>query len=321
MRNRFYFGVMISVLVVMIAWTSYRMLNAGREEEPHSVSVIVNNSNSDRWISFRQGLEQAAEDYNVDLNIVSTGPLSTAKEEVALINREIDAGAEGIIVQMLSSDECTEEIAEISGKASFVLLETDIYPEGLYTLTGPDNSKIGRAVFDAVKEEFGEGIKGKTIGIISGDQRQLSMKQRLQGLREGLEEEEAQIQWVRSDFTTEEPEGVRYIEAVDVMIALGNDETEQMVDYIQNQKENGGECILFGVGSSEKTVYYLDKGFIQTLIVPNEFSMGYLSLKSVLTQLRYHLAKAEGSEIDYRVVSRDNLYDEENQKALFPIVQ
>ncbi len=81
----------------------------------------------------------------------------------------------------------------------------------------------------------------------------------------------------------------------------------------------GARC--YGVGSSEKNVYYLDKGWIQTLVVPNEFNMGYQSMEAIAKQLIYHMDTTRSSKVNYLVVDREHLYDADIQKVLFPIVQ
>ena len=60
---------------------------------------------------------------------------------------------------------------------------------------------------------------------------------------------------------------------------------------------------------------------ITALVVPNEFNMGYQSMRSIAKQLQYKLSSADSEQVDSLVVKKENLYDEENQKILFPIVQ
>ena len=57
------------------------------------------------------------------------------------------------------------------------------------------------------------------------------------------------------------------------------------------------------------------------LMVPNEFHMGYQSVKELATKLEYHTAEMRNVTTGYLMVDREHLYDAENQKILFPIVQ
>lgn len=318
-ENRRYFGILAMALLLIIGWASYSMLQVGMPEEKHTVSVIVNDSNNDRWIALHQGLVQASDDYSIDLNFVSTGKFASVDEELALINRELENGAEGIIVQLVGK---TEKLEEISARAAVMLLETDILPEGIYAFAGPDNASVGQSLANEIKEDFAGELAEKTVGIISGNAEKLSTQQRVAGLQEGLNGTGVEILWMIEGVKEQSSMRDTMWETLDadIVIALENDETEHMVDYLQ-EKNDGGKSFLYGVGCSEKAVYYLDKGAIHTLVVPNEFNMGYQSMETMANQLHYRLAQVEDCQVEYLVVDRMNLYDETNQKVLFPIVQ
>lgn len=320
-RNRRYFIFLTLVLFLIIVWAFAGMLNSGDQYSEYKVSVILDNYSSDRWISLRQGLDQAAEKYNVDINFVSTDSAMNIGDEIDLINAEIENGADGIIVRMMESSGYVEEIESISQRTALMLLESDINPEDVYALTGPDNQELGRALAQTLLDEFGEELKGKRIGILYGNQSLISMQQRQKGLEEMLTENNATVVWRRRSVTKDNFNELQRIDKADIIVALGNDETEQMADYIMMTDQAERECYLCGIGCSEKVVYYLDKELIDSLVVPNDFSMGYQSMAMVARQLRYHLPVVSGGIVNYMVINKENLYDEENQKLLFPIVQ
>ncbi len=318
-RNRLYFGLLIFVLVITIVWTSVGMLGVNMEEKTYNVSVIVNDSNNDRYIAMREGLEQAAKDNNIQINYVSTGVLVNEKEESALIQREVENGADGIVVQLISSEDTYEIFDKLEASVAVMLLETDSKAEGMYALTAPDNMKIGQLLAQAAIDDNKKNIAEKKIGILCGNQNQLSMQQRLKGVEETLQENKAQAAWTL--LSSQELEEVQKKEPVDILITLGNDETEAAVDYLLSETGHKKRFSIYGEGCSEKAVYYLDKGMITALVVPNEFNMGYQSIYELSKQLKYRLSSADSTVVDSLLVDKDNLYDEENQKILFPIVQ
>lgn len=324
-RNRIYFGLLLLILVAVISVTAFEMSDDGKKEDVYSVSVIVDDSNNDRWIAMREGLEQAARDNNIDLNYVFFGKFGSVEEEVELIQREVNNGIDGVIVQMVSDHAGMKELGEISMQTAVMLLETDVEPQGVYAVTGPDNLGIGMALGKSITQDLGSSLAEKKIGILCGNQEQIAMQQRLLGIKEILEEENAQISWMlqgRNESIAEALAANEQEKHVDLIVALGNEETEMAVDHLLSMEaEEKESCLLYGVGCSEKAVYYLDKGMIQSLVVPNEFNMGYLSMEQIAKQIKYRLSATESSEIDYLVIDRDNLYEEENQKILFPIVQ
>ena len=323
-RNRVYFGLLIFALIVTIVWTSAGMLGVNKEEKKYSVSVIINDSNNDRWIAMREGLEQAAKDDNIQLNYVSTGVFTSEEEEKALIEREVENGADGIIVQLVSSEDSYAVFEKIDPSVAVMLLETDAVPEGVYAVTAPDNHWIGEALAQTIFQDYGDSLPDKKIGILSGNQDQLSMHQRLGSVKKLLKDENIEPVWILSgqgENLSTELMAKQADEPVDILITLGNAETETAVDYLQADAGYKRQFMIYGEGCSDKAVYYLDKGVIKTLVVPNEFNMGYQSVHSIAEQIKYKLSSAESTTVDSLVINRQNLYDEENQKTLFPIVQ
>ena len=314
-KNRIYFGLLILALVVTIVWTSAGMLGVNKEEKKYSVSVIVNDSNNDRWIAMREGLEQAAKDDDIQLNYVSTGVFASEDEEKALIEREVENGADGIIVQLVSSEDTYAVFEKIDSSVAVMLLETDAVSEGVYSVTAPDNLWIGEALAQTVLQDYGDSLSEKKIGILSGNQNQLSMQQRLGSVKKLLEDENIEPVWIlsgqgenlSSELVTKQAD-----EPVDILITL---------DYLQADTSYKRQFMIYGEGCSDKTVYYLDKGIIKSLVVPNEFNMGYQSVHTIAEQIKYKFSSAESTTVDSLVINRQNLYDEENQKTLFPIVQ
>ncbi len=323
-RNRVYIEFLIMLLLAVVIGASYGMLNIGKKEDIYSVSVIVNNSSSDRWTAMREGLDQAASDNNIKLNFVSTAEILNLQDEQTLIKRELENGADGIIIQMINSYGAAKLLENISSDAVVMLLETDIYPEDIYATVMPDNEEIGRAIGQSIQEDVGAGMEGKSIGILCGNQAQLSMRQRLAGFNESLVGMESQIRWILESTEANlnaELEEKQKEYPVDVVVALGNDEMETAIDYLMKYKGGTQSYRLYGEGCSEKLVYYLDKGMIQVLTVPNEFNMGYQSIEAIAKRLKHKLLSVNSIKINFLVIDKENLYDEDNQKILFPIVQ
>ena len=61
-KNRFYVGLLVAAILAVLVYASYGMVNAGKKETYHSVAVIVDDSSSDRWTAFKEGLEQGADE-------------------------------------------------------------------------------------------------------------------------------------------------------------------------------------------------------------------------------------------------------------------
>lgn len=322
-REKIYFNTIILLLVVAIVGSSLAMFNGSQKGDSYSVSVIVNNSNNSRWTAMRQGLEQAAKDYGIDMDFVSTGEINSLEEEMQLINREIESGADGIIIQFVDSQVDQEAMAAITSRTDLVLIGTDASPSELYNCVSPDNEAIGDEIAQNIQADMGDELEGKKIGIISGNQKQFAMQQRLSAFISSFANSGASIEWIIEGRTGNGISELRHIQItkpVDIIVSLGNKEMEQAIDYV-NAPSVQRKLVLYGVGNSEKSVYNLDNGTVRFLVVPNEFNMGYESVEVLVNHIDFPLLDIEKREVSCLIANRDNLYNKENQKILFPIVQ
>lgn len=320
-KNRMVLGVLICILIMLAIWSLTLSGSNEVEQERYTVSVIVNDSNNDRWFAMREGLEQAAQDYHFQVNYGSTGEITSLEEELLLIRRELERGVDGLIIQMVDASISPEQMSQITNQAPVVLIETDVIPEELHTYVGPDNWEMGYSLASEIESKV--SLTGKTIGILAGDQKQFAMQKRLEGCMRVLEGTQAHILWTieeETDAAQAELAAKLSADPVDILIMLGNDETEQAIDYFLSVGDTT-DCLLYGIGRSEKAVYYLDKGLIQSLVVPNEFNMGYQSIAAMAKQINRTDVRIERYPVDFLIVNRENLYERDNQKVLFPIVQ
>ena len=147
-----------------------------------------------------------------------------------------------------------------------------------------------------------------------------SQRLRLEGFQKAVERSGAEILWTLSDEEVGDQSALeRYWKEkpASVLVALDNDETELAGNFILGL--SGEKPKLYGEGCSEKTVYYLDKGVIASLVVPNEFFMGYQCVKELAEKINYHQDNGVTEDtVDFLSVTRENLYDRDTENILFP---
>ena len=322
-KNMFILLVAILLVVVLLASTS-ALVMSGIGETPTKVSVVIDDSSSGRWSSFLAGMEQAAKDTGVKVNVVSTSKNMTVKQQSEIINDEISAGADGVILQVTSSQGTAEMISDISRKAVLLLVDTsaemDVDVEGRSACIQVDNVELGRALANEVRIALGNDLRGQSIGIIAGNQKQYSIEERLQGFNENIESSGAKILWTdNSIINVSDKIALRQENArADVLVALDNSTLEAACEYALKQEN---PPYIFGEGNSIKVVSYVDDGIITSMVVPNEYYMGYQSITAVARRVENKLTPMENETISFRVVNRENLFDENNQRMLFPVIQ
>ena len=324
MKNRNLFILVVAILLfITFAASASALILSGMREDVPKVSVVIDDSGSGRWTTFISGLEQAAKDNNIKLNVVSTGKNLSLSQQYKLINEEIADGADGIVYQVNSSRGTENMISDISNKAVLLLVDTsadtDVDVEGRSACIQVDNVELGRALANEVRIAFDNKLAGKRIGIITGNLRQNALAERFKGFTENIETSGAEIVWSDYDPVSMADRVVRRQNEseADIIVALDNNGLECAAEYAQKQES---ALAIFGVGISIKNVSYLDDGLITSMVVPNEYYMGYQSVAAIARRLDNKLTPMEDEKIPFRVVNRDNLFDESNQRILFPVV-
>lgn len=323
-EDRSFLWPIIGGLVITILFCSV-MLARGTGEKRYQVSVIVSDSSQDRWVPLKAGLTQAAKDNNIDLSYVYTDYIDDVFTQTALINQEIADGADGIItdfcLSMGTADIVRNIIARVPVEFIITNVDADADISGNYATVMTDNVEVGRAIGNELVIDYGDRLKGLKIGIVAGNQQQYAMQDRLKGFMDAVQEKRPEIVWTVEESRFLEQELQRSMERVTpaVIIGLDNTSLEAAVDYVAATGTD--QLSLYGAGCSEKLAYYIDNGTIASMILPNEFSMGYQSLTDLSAKLRNRMLVLEDREQGFNVVHRDNLFRDENQRILFPIVQ
>jgi ribose transport system substrate-binding protein len=104
---------------------------------------------------------------------------------------------------------------------------------------------------------------------------------------------------------------------VDVIVALDDESLEEVVDAVEISES---QVDIYGIGSSNKIVHYLDYGVINSIVFQNEFNMGYLSIQQLVNDISENKNILD-IDIEFRTVNRETMYLPKNQRLVFPIVQ
>ncbi|MGP1348819.1 MAG: sugar ABC transporter substrate-binding protein [Stomatobaculum sp.] len=328
MRDDGFFGWLpILIVCAVIALSSAALHLSGSEEQRKQIAVVVDGSAESRWVSFQAGLERGAEDQGITLNYVSTGKLRSLAEEKKLAEKEISEGAAAVILQLCESPDSAASLGSIARKAALVLVDSGAEAEGSWSCVAADDYALGEALGREIRAR---AEKNATVGILGGDGRQRALRQRSEGLRAALEGSGLRVVW-ESDGESGSAEdseekgsggtvGARQAaREATIIAALDNSATERAVEYAQGLENS--QPRLFGIGNSDQNVYALDRGIIESLIVVNEFNMGYQAIAAAAEQLNGRTGAYRRSTVEFRVITRDNMFDKENQKLLFPLVQ
>lgn len=310
------------VLGLMVLILALVMLLEKTGKDPCRISVIIENSEDIQWAAFRYGLRMAAEDRQMELSIVTTEGAMTLEEERELIRQEIGNGADGLIVQPVPGPDTEEMLKKAEKKVPVILVESSAVPEeeSAFPVASPDNHALGRTLAEELIRDCQENLRGKTLGFVSRNGESQAVLERKEGLKEGLKGSGARISWTADGaFGEGEEDSLEGLPKVDFLIALDDESTTAAGEASAANDLHG--TIVYGIGTSTESVYYLDTGKVQCLIVPDEFNVGYQSLDEISRKLEHAFRRMEDRQTAYTVIRRDTLFTTENQEILFTMSQ
>ncbi len=311
MKNKKYLWIFALILLVMITWAAIGMNEWDKEEKSFRISVILSDSSNDRWTALKNGLEEGAEEENVQLTIVMTDQLDRVSEQIDLMKREMENGADAILIEPYNKEQVSNFLEENTG-TPVLFLNTDLEPENIYSLAATNPKEMGEHLAKALYEESPDWSE---CALYLGEMNTLYEAQRKEAFlsyleKKGIEEEALTIVQTKEELS-------EYREKKD-WVSFSNESLEELLEYGREQ-ELLSDWTLFGCGYSEEAIYYLDKGTIAYLAVPDDFLMGYCGMIMAKNACTSSQKSYESKEISFVDLTRENLHDSEWERFAYPI--
>ena len=217
------------------------------------ISVITRESSSEAIVNLQQGLEQAANDMDVEMSLVTLSEQNSAQEQKKLIEREINSGAEAIIITPVENEELKSTIETAIEKIPIICMGNTIQSDAIsYVILGQDEEmgkELGRKIF--VK-----GIFNKKILLLESSLNCEAINQRKNALLSMLEKRAKAM--IRQEFNVSvNLEQVIQQTEPDIIIALEPTILDITAETVQRLQKNN--IMVYGFGMTTKTPSYIEK--------------------------------------------------------------
>lgn len=300
--------------IAFLFWCGYLKRSRAMEEDNKSISIVVYDSDTERWGSLKEGAETAAQEYDAEIHLLTISGETSWQEQIKLFERELKNGTDAFLVAASDSQALSSFFEENEFPYPIQMIETGLSSKDEDTIE-VNNYQMGEELANRLLQE--EDNEAKIAVIVENEQRE-SVVSRYQGFMDTMNKNHVDVViWQRGEG--EEQIQTKLLlqkmltqEAVDVMAALDNSTLEAAVDAVTNLNK---EIAVYGVGNSDQAVNALDNGICKALAYQDEFSMGYLGVLALLDK------KTEAKSPQYHIVTRETMYLSENEKMLFPFVK
>lgn len=320
MNNKKGFVLTEVILMIMVIGLALMMISGQNKKALDKVSVILENAGDSQWSALKYGLKMAAEEEGIELAVVDVEEGLDAEAQKKVLEREIEDGADALIVQPVLDKNDQEVLKKIEKRVPVMLVGYEAEKgETRYDLPviKEDNYEMGQALAEEMLKDFEGNIEEKKIGLLLASTDSNMLSSRECGFKDALEYKNANILELSLDSLLNREENTE--SKVDIVIALDDSNLTAIGEYLASSQPHGE--LLYGIGQSTEAIYYLDKGIAECVVVPDEFNVGYQSLSEVARKLNHYFENMKKQTVSYSVIRKETLFSKENQELLLTMSQ
>lgn len=284
-----------------------------KHHQPPLLELSVILRDGDGAVStMRKGMEQAAQDLNVELRFLIPAEDNSAVQQAQLLEREVAGAAPAVLLIPADREALGDAVSAAAGKTTLVTVETDMTAWGAAASITMDHQELGAALGAAALNGVPEGGTVLLLDSLPGDN---GIRERMEAAKAVLERGGRQARVYKWDPDTTSLPDILRIERPRAIIAF---EAAALADVAELSRGEDAFPLLYGCGSTAGIAAALEKGRVTAITAVNVFSAGYLAVEAAAALAR-HEDWTAAAPVAFSIVRQENMYDSDNQKLLFPV--
>ncbi|MEC0228662.1 substrate-binding domain-containing protein [Paenibacillus alba] len=309
--------------VVVIGMEMLRITNPKKLEI--AIVLKTNNIRSDYWQMVRLGAEEAAKEYAVNLDI--RGPLSESDTagQIRSVDEALAKKPDAIILAAADYEGLSSAAEKITRSGvKLILIDSPVRSHLETSLIMTDNTEAGRQAGMILAEGHNDSLF--RVMTLSSGKESLTEKERQDGCKEAF----ASFPNVAyaGNFVLDGTEDAVYVQVKNLLamypdiqgiVALNETATLGAARAAKEMKA-GDRIQVVGFDSSIYQIKLLEEGILKAEIVQKPFNIGYVAVETAV-QASSGIKVDPKINIESRSITRENMYTQENQELLFPMVE
>lgn len=284
-----------------------------KHHQPPLLEMSVILRDGDGAVStMRKGMEQAAQDLNVELRFLIPAEDNSAVQQAQLLEREVAGAAPAVLLIPADRETLGDAVSAAAGKTTLVTVETDMTAWGAAASITMDHQELGAALGAAALNGVPEGGTVLLLDSLPGDN---GIRERMEAAKAVLERGGRQARVYKWDPDTTSLPDILRIERPRAIIAF---EAAALADVAELSRGEDAFPLLYGCGSTASIAAALEKGRVTAITAVNVFSAGYLAVEAAAALAR-HEDWTAAAPVAFSIVRQETMYDSDNQKLLFPV--
>lgn len=289
------------------------------------VAVIVKSTESAFWKSVQAGASAASTEYNLQMSFQGPDSEEDYKTQNQMIQEAVEEGAEAIVFSAVDYNANSEAIQEAARKGiKIVVIDSDVNASQVSSRIGTDNFRAGfmagEAALRADEDELHIGIVNYDIHSANGQEREAGFRECIAGDKRVKSVETINVLSATEDAREGAKKMLNDHPEINV-IATFNEWTSLGVGWAIRDLECKDQIWVTAFDSNAVSVGMLETGEVDNLIVQNPYAMGYLGVEAAFDLISGRKKPEEWVTTETILVNRENMFEEECQKILFPFNQ
>lgn len=305
-------------LVVLFLMCSTDLIIREPEKEVSQIAVIVEDVRDDNYGNFRKGMDQAAVELNADVRFITLYDKMDEEQQMELISREQQDGADALIVVPVDEMRVGDALAGKQVSIPVILLGTGESRENAEGIVSVDYWQMGRKLAEGMIKRIPEGCP--VILLAEADSSGAASSDFLKGAEKALEDSghacrtivpEGEEGYKKALEGLPKEEAAYLAASPEILSETASilAENTALADHMQG---------LYGRGNTLSILGALDDGTITGICVTDEFSRGYFSVYMAVQALEG--AGGQNSLVlDSYYIEKEDLRDPEYEKMLYPL--
>jgi len=326
MKNRALLIVVAAAVLAAAALTllyrGNRFFGPGPEATRRVIAIFktVDYAGTPFWANVRDGVLSAARDFNIEVSLRGPEQESDIAGQIEIVHQAMEEKPDAIVLAAADFNLLVPLAREVRRRhIPLVCIDSFINSDDADVRIGTDSyeggQKLGAALVRYVKA-------GELVAVMSYVKGSSTAIDRESGARDFLKNRVRLLDTLYSQSDVEQA----YKQAVTLIrltphlrgiIAL-NDPTARGVGRALNESGKAAEIALIGFDNSIEVVNFVERGIIRDTVVQKPFNIGYLGIEMArqLIDGKKPPRFINTGSVD---INRENMYQPENQKLLFPV--
>ncbi len=295
------------------------------ESNKSYVAIITKSTTSNFWKEVYSGVSAAATEYNLDISFDGPANEEDYETQNEMILQAAEDGADVIVLSAVdynANADAVDEVAKMGVK--IISIDSSVNSDAVFCEISTDNYEAGYMAGEAALDTTEEMLY---IGIVNFDENSANGQEREEGFRDCvlLDDRVVMIQTINVNSTTQDAiNGTKELleEYPEInVIATFNEWTSLGVGYAIEELGEEDTIHVVAFDNNYISVGMLETGAVDALIVQNPFAMGYLGVEYAYNLIYNITINETVIDTSTTLVTRENMYEEENQRVLFPFYE